>query len=322
MNQSEVIIIRPFFEDEFGKIMRQRGYKCFALYKQQYNFLLRTLHRLWDKLKLPFKSVWYDKAVLKCNANKIVIFDALCTVDYINWLKKHKSNSDIVFWYWNIIQHAISPDIIPDDVCRKWSFARKDCLQYGMRFNPLPYFKEIQFPEKEKKYDIIFVGRDKGRLSTLLKLKSEFESLGLITKFVIAPTYRYDKNPAYSKSISYMESVKLGTQGRAILDYIEIDDSGQSLRVVEALFLHEKIITNSKLIFDYEFYCPENIFVLGHDDINKLPDFLDTPYKQVPDEVIMKYDFDSVIERFFDETRSKFDDMLDRLKEKSYIHDR
>ena len=61
--------------------------------------------------------------------------------------------------------------------------------------------------------------------------------------------------------------------------------------------------------------------MLGHDDISTLPDFLAVPYKQVPDEVIMKYDFDSVIERFFDETRSEFDEMLDQLKEKMDIND-
>ena len=322
MNHSDYVIIRSVNDDTFGNIMAERGYHCFVFFRNQRNFIMKNFRRIWHKLNFPFKAIWYDKAVLKCDAKKIVIFDALCTVDYVKWLKKHKPDADIVFWYWNIITHAIDPRSIPEGLCRKWSFARIDCVTYNMRFNPLPYYYEIQFPTAQKEYDIVFVGRDKGRLPVLLQLEEQFESMGLTTNFVIAPTYSYNKNPAYSKPVSYMESVKLGTKARAILDYIEIDQSGQSLRVLEALFLHEKIITNSKLIFDYDFYCPENIFVLGHDDINMLPKFLSTPYKPIPEGIMMQYDFDAIVDRFFSGKRTQFDDMLERMRERMNAHTR
>jgi hypothetical protein len=296
-----------------GKIIKERGYTCCELYKKQSNFFVRSLRRLFNKLRFPKKDIWYNKKILKCGARKIIIHEPLCTVDYVEWLRKKKPDADIVFWYWNYVKNTINPDKIKSDICRKWSFSRVDCKKYGMRFNPLPYFTEIKSPEKTAKYDVVFVGKDKGRLAALLDLRKQLNDMGLTTKFVITPSHSYDKNPEYSKPISYMESVAVSAEGRAVLDYIEVTDSGQSLRVIEALFLKEKIITNSVLVYDYDFYRPENIFVLGKDDLSKLPEFLATPYKEIDKEIIMRYDFDSVIERFFTDEPTVFDGMMEKI---------
>ena len=69
------------------------------------------------------------------------------------------------------------------------------------------------------------------------------------------------------------------------------------MRVMEALFTHKKIITNNKLIVDYDFYCPENFFIINVDPIEKLKEFMDTPYKEPSEEVKMRYDFDNFISR-------------------------
>ena len=309
MNKNGYVIVRHTFSDSIGKLIKDRGYCCCCIYKKQDSFFMRSLRRVFQKVRLLPQSIWYGKKVLDYNG-KIIIFESLCTADYVKWLRKKKPDADIVFWYWNYAQNTINPNAIDDRLCQKWSFSRLDAKKYGMRFNPLPYFTEIEAPLKTREYDIVFVGKDKGRLSALLDLKTQFNSMGLTTKFIITPTHSYNKNPEYSKPISYMESVAVSAQGRAVLDYIEVTDSGQSLRVIEALFLQEKIITNSELVVDYDFYCPENIFVLGKDDMARLPEFLATPYKEIDREIIMRYDFDSVIERFFSEEKTVFDDML------------
>ena len=184
MNHSDYIIVRHTFNDCLGKIIKERGYVCCNLYKKQSSFLIRSLRRLFIKLHLPQKSIWYDKEILKYKGKKIVIQEPLCTVDYVKWLRKKKPEADIVFWYWNYAKNTINPDLIDDSLCRKWSFARLDCKKYGMRFNPLPYFTEIEAPAKTAEYDIVFVGKDKGRLSALLELRKQFTEMGLTTKFI------------------------------------------------------------------------------------------------------------------------------------------
>ena len=237
----EYVLIRNSFSDDLGKAMVKRGYTCCLLYKKNNSFIHRTLRRLCHKLHLPLEQLWFDKSVLKHNG-KLVIFESLCTPTYVKWLRKNKPDADIVFWYWNIAKNTVSPDTLKPEWCRKWSFARLDCQKYGMNFNPLPYFHELILEPQNRDYDIIFVGKDKGRLPALLDLKKTFIEMGLKVKFIISPTNRYTKNSEYSPAINYMESVRLGMQSKAVLDYIEINNSGQSIRVIESLFQKEKII--------------------------------------------------------------------------------
>lgn len=320
MNQGEYTIVRHTFSDLNGKLILDRGYKGCLMYKQQGSFLIRSLRRLWNKFHLPFESIWYDKSVLKAT-DKIVVFESLCKPTYVKWLHKKLPNANIVFWYWNIAKNTVCPDTISDTWCRKYSFARLDCLNYKMKFNPLPYFYEIDVGHPEKEYDIVFVGKDKGRLPALLELRNQFDGMGLKSKFVISPSHNYDKNAEYSPAISYIDSVKLGSRSKAVLDYIEVNNSGQSLRVIEALFQKEKIITNSVLVSDYDFYCPENIFILGKDDMNRLGEFLNTPYKEIEPEIIDRYDFDSVIERFFMQNDAYGDHMMALMEERKAIEE-
>ena len=101
MKKSEIAIVRGVFDDGIGKLMTQKQYVFCEFYKKQSSFIMRSARRIWHKLKLPFKSVWYDKKILHCDVDKIVVIDALCSIEYLKWLRKHKPNARIVFWYWN-----------------------------------------------------------------------------------------------------------------------------------------------------------------------------------------------------------------------------
>lgn len=294
---TNICIIRSNPNDDVSKILKGRGYHVYGLYRGFGNIILRTIRRSWIKLRLPFSSIWFDKAVLKDNAERIFVFESLLSRPYLKWLTLKKKDADIAVWFWNIVKNTISPDQIRDLRCTLWSFSREDCKQYGLGFNPPPYFHEIAYHSNNETVDICFVGKDKGRLENVLKWKKEFEDQGFTTEFIITPDHPYDQSPYYSKPISYTESVKVSARSKAIFDFIEIDNSGQSMRVMEALFTHKKIITNNRLIVDYDFYRPENFFIINVDPINKLKEFMDKPYIEPSEEVKMRYDFDNFVLR-------------------------
>lgn len=295
---SSILIIRHTSSDFISKLIKSRGYICENMYIGGKNLFLRTIRRIFFKFKLPLYHLWYNKQVLKYKPEIIIIFESLVTPEYIKWLYKKTHVKNLNVWYWNTAKNTVNPNLIDEAICKKWSFSRLDCAKYKMRFNPPPYFKEIKKPHNNIQYDIVFVGKDKGRLKDLLELKNKFEDMGLTTNFIITPTNRLHKSKYYSKPIPYEKSIEISCSGKAILDYIEIDNSGQSMRVLEALFLKKKIITNSKLIVDYDFYRKENIFVLGIDDLNNLKEFLNSPYVDIDQKLIDQYDFSNFIERF------------------------
>lgn len=309
--RQEYTIVRSTFSDTTGKAIKDRGYTCVPLYIDS-NVISRQIRKFWLKHKLPFKSIWYDHKVLSA-PDKILVIDALCTPDYLKWLKKKRSDAEINLWFWNIIKNSMNPEEIEDSWCQKWSFSRTDCVKYDMKFNPPPYFTEMIRESLPIEYDLSFVGKDKGRLEAILKYKQIFEDLGLNCKFIITPVSALDKNPNYSQPISYAEAIQISAQSKAVFDYIEVTDSGLSMRIMECLFQRKKVVTNGKLVRDYDFYDKRNIFVLGEDDIQKLPEFLNTPYYDVSDEIKQQYDFDRFVERFFDKT-NPFDYMIQMME--------
>lgn len=296
--KKNTLIIKANSNDFIGKLIRDRGFYIESMYRGERSMLLRFLRRIFIHYKLPFYSIWFNKRILKYTIDNVLVFESLLSPLLIKWINK-KMEVNIDVWYWNIVKNTISPNTLKESKCKLWSFSRIDAIDYGMSFNPPPYFNEIKCLSEEKRYDVVFVGKDKGRLLQLLYWKAQLEKKKLDTFFLITPDRKYNLNRNYSKEIPYNESVGLSCKSKAVFDYIEIDNSGQSMRMMESLFLGNKIITNNKLIRDYDFYNPKNIFILNIDNFDHITDFLSLEYSKIDINIVMKYDFDNFFLRFY-----------------------
>ena len=287
-------------------MISKRGYSIKSPYIYDHNIAFRWLRRMHFRIKAPRAKTWFNEEIAKCSPKTIVVFESLISWQFLNWLRRVHPKSRIIVWYWNIAKNTIDPNSINDGTIEKWTFSRRDAIEYNMKFNPPPYFREISMPQVPHEYDISFVGRDKGRLKQLLFYKEVFTSMGLKTKFIITPERKWKHHKEYHKPISYNQVLDLSSRSKAVFDYIEVCDSGQSMRVFEALFHEKKLITNSRLIIDYDFYKKGNIFVLDGniDDMTRLKDFIESPYEHVDLEIVLKYDFENWLKRFFAEDSS------------------
>ena len=85
----------------------------------------------------------------------------------------------------------------------------------------------------------------------------------------------------YVGRMSYDEVRKRIARTRALLDIVQLNQSGLTQRVMESIFFRKKLITNNVFIKNYNFYSPNNIFVLGEDDYSHLREFILSPYADV-----------------------------------------
>ena len=106
--------------------------------------------------------------------------------------------------------------------------------------------------------------------------------------------------------MDYYEIIKLVGESKAILDLNNGNQVGLTLRPLEALFFKKKLITNNINIINYDFYSPDNIFILGVDDISNLTIFLNKKYKEIDKKIIEKYDFSNWLKRLI----AKWGDLL------------
>ena len=185
-----------------------------------------------------------------------------------------------------------------------WSYDTEDCNEYGMRLMGDYYYEMYCSEEKHNNkpiYDVVYLGRDKGRASYLLELKNSFEEMGLKTLFRITPdrSYMRFKKRLYQPVIPYREYVKMLEKSRALLNVMPEGQNSITPRDLEVIFHSVKGITNNKGVKKRPYYHPDRYFVLGEDEIEDLPAFLERPFPTVDATELSSMHFDNMVFNMF-----------------------
>lgn len=266
--------------------------------------LLRCIRGLLRRLKLHwyFRGLYIKRESLKQisfieeNA-KVIVIDNRHLVDLRIIDRMLPPSVERNLFYWTPI-HQLFHRYTPrkrmkymktiSKMYRISSFNVDDANIYSEIMAKTAFFR---FPDERKfvsdtKLGLYFIGYEKERLEVLLKYKSAFESMGLLCSFLIFKRK--------TKGISYLENIQNVSQCSCVVD-ITTEQTGISLRPLEALFFNKKLITNNKSIKDYPFYHPSNIFVLEEDDLDNLPAFVNAPLIVMDEKIKEFFDINSWI---------------------------
>ncbi len=140
------------------------------------------------------------------------------------------------------------------------------------------------------------------RADDLISIVRELEKYDL--QFDVNLKYHPSTLPFTEKNIKFFKdnfdfksNIERLKKAKILLDLKVCEHNGLSLRFFEALKYRKKIITNNSAVLHYDFYEPQNIFILGHDDFKFLPEFLESNYKVLPTEMVEQYSFSSWLNR-------------------------
>lgn len=187
-------------------------------------------------------------------------------------------------------------------------YQENDIQKYKDEFNNISltnsfYFDpEIETPIYSESTDILFIGAcKKSRMDDILNCYNSLKKLNLNTSIHLLyedddlmKLYQNTGITFFKKPIDYQETLSMVKSCKVILDILikeNFDHSGLSLRFFESIKFEKKIITNNTSILKYDFYKPENIFIIGQDDFSMLQAFVNQPYAKLPDSLIEKYSF-------------------------------
>ena len=269
--------------------------------------ILRAIRRLWIKLHLPMEHIWYGNWKKTFMEYDCVLVHGTWMAEKVpHWMRKQTEKAGkkmkIIWWYWNKVVAQDNPDRVSENDCEKWSFDIEDCEKYGMHHNTQYYFKSFQLPKEEVKYDIYFLGTDGGRKNKIGEWNTKFEDMGLHTDIhIITDTITEDepyKKLLQKNKLSYQENLQHIAQSKSVLEILREGQSGQTLRALECLFYHKKLITNDIRVQEYDYYHEDNMFVIGKDNLEDLPQFLEKPCAAISEELIERYDCKQWLERF------------------------
>lgn len=252
MNENVVFIKQ--IEDFIYNGIQEKGYNIFQAYKKC-PYILTIFRRLWFRFKLPFSHIWFNNLLKSLNTENIIIYETLIDPSFLNWIKKNNCKSRIIFFYFNIVSTTIKPEQIPDSI-EKWSWDKGDCKQYNFQYNEGSGYIPLKLPVNlAPQYDVVFIGRDKGRYNDLLKIQKALKQKGLKTNFHITADNRHQLNSKkhYKGLLSYEDSLKLELNAKAILDFVQKGQVGTTYRTMEAINYSIKLISNNKELKSYNF---------------------------------------------------------------------
>lgn len=278
--------------------IKQKGIDVDTIFRDipKYLKILRKIHFL---LNLPFKNIWFNKWSKNLDSYNKIVFFSTNPLEGLKYIKK-EFDRKLIFWYWNPIKQGyILPQTLKDLDIDVWTFDNENALKYSMNLNTTFYLNNITLPKNVIQYDVAFVGLDKGRRKYILELESVFNKNNLISYLYIVDNDGYKKG--YSGSfpyINYKQYLDIISKSKAVLDIYQEGQVGLSLRPMESIFFKKKLITDNLDIVNHNFYNPNNIFVIGKDDPNKLNLFINTPYQDLDQEIVDKYDILNWLKRF------------------------
>lgn len=255
------------------------------------NSLLKKIYkihfsnRINSKLWIPFKRIWNRFFIVRpeslCDGENYIIFQSNIkwSPTYISMLK-NKYNIKIILYLPDTVQmlgigankekfnRYISYYMV--DEC--YSFDKNDCKKYEMKFFDM--YSSDTSNEKYNEEGILYVGncREEKRHKLLIDLLEKFNS-NIKCKFYLSNVsknnIKNDTKIIYNQYLSYEYITSLIKKSSCILEIVNSEQSGNTLRFKEAICFNKKLITNNKNVIFSEYYNPNYIYIFESiDDID------------------------------------------------------
>ena len=240
---------------------------------------------------------------------KIIINDAMFNNNILKYISKKNAVASKYVYYTNAVRNSrTKPNNIPKD-WRVYTFDISDSKEFDIEYSPEYYTEHQENIKYDLKYDVCYVGADKTnvRLKNLLDIKEVLRKNKVQNFFhifrVLKKYNKYELQETTNMFLKYEDIQRIILESKCILELQMEGQSGCILRTLESMFLNRKLITNNKDIVNYDFYNPNNIFVIENADdfkdrFNDILKFMRSPYQKLPDMVKNNYKFCKWLERF------------------------
>ena len=260
-----------------------------------------TRSLLAGRVALPRRILyyWFPKAYFDClvqarPGDAILIYEA-CNVRVLRAIRPYLPQGVPCYIYYcnpvsTTFRHpAEELQAIRALGYRLTSFDPCEAERYGMECTG-QYFRYPARRTDEISSDCFFCGLPKDRAGLLHDLRTRLESEGMRCDFVIPRTP--------SEKLTYPRYLDRLARTRCVIDICQGGQTGLTRRPLEALFYDKKLLTNNPQIAAYDFYRPQNVFILGKDSTDRLRAFIESPIAEVPEPVRAAYDVNGWIRHY------------------------
>jgi hypothetical protein len=229
------------------------------------NKLLQTLHE--EKLKRKIYLMEFDYV--------LVLRGESLNVDFIDYLRRSHHNANFILYQWDSINSLRKFVELRKRFDRCLTFDRLDALMdKTLIFRPL-FFSRSSVNNTSPTQGLVFVGSlHSNRLKLIQSVKNQALARNVPVKVYIRVSLaglfrswiRGVFKDVFLTSMTYEKYLEWTETAEVILDFPHPQQSGLTMRTIEAIGLKKKLITTNKDIVNYDFYDPRYICVLDETD--------------------------------------------------------
>lgn len=280
------------------------------------SFFMRAITSSFPYMVSCALEFYYIKKLKK---NKNLKYDYIFVINgqtiskrVLSYLKETQANGKFILYLWDSILNR--PNIVKNFTFfeKVYTFDEEDSRKYGIKFRPLFYLDNFKSSQKEKyNIDLSFVGSiHSDRYKIIKKIKQNYSKkykfyfymyiqakwVFLIYKYLIPSMEIRDHIDFSFSQLSVEEVQRIFEDSSCILDIEHPNQTGLTIRTIEAVFSGKKLITTNSRIKSYDFYNEANIFILNREK-PIIPDkFLNTKFQDMSSNIRHKYSIDGWIQ--------------------------
>jgi hypothetical protein len=265
------------------------------------NFLSKYL--LGANLKKKWASEYY---VSKIDKNKTYDYVFVICPDYLKNKELAYLNTickTSIVYYWDSFKMIKGFARTLAFFDKAFTFEKRDAKHYNMHF--LTNFYNETDASMQIKTDLFFIGKHDERFPVLKKIAHYCQENNINSSIKIKIDRKQKPEP--TKGIEFItefipleQTKKLLLESKVLLDINKTIQDGLTFRVFEAMGFSKKIITTNTDIKHYDFYNPNNIFVIDSNKNISIPEsFFNTPYMPLSDQVFKSYSLESWLNTIF-----------------------
>ena len=225
--------------------------------------------------------------------------------------KIHNTAHKVVAYQWDGLARFPKVFMVINHFQRFFVFDLDDYHLYKDRYaNLLPctnfYFdipeEEVALNSKEVLYVGVYI---KDRIQSLIRVVNALSQYDLILNINLfysrkTPPFSHPHITFFSKGLNYAQYLTLTKKATVLLDIKTVDHNGLSFRIFEAIKYQKKLITDNKSIKLYDFYHPNNFYVVENDLFEGLSDFLESDFVPLSEDIRQKYSFSNWVKNILE----------------------
>lgn len=235
----------------------------------------------------------------------LVICGHSLDVELFSKLRRRQKGAKFLLYLWDDIGRVRNYEAIKHHFDRIITSDRQDAHSYHLEFRPLFFVPDYQWSGRKKCYELCFIGWSHSDRKIVVEqiLKNNYNNGEKVFIHLLAGrmlrwrAWLAEKFGKKSACAGYLTSEKLSTgqaaeilvSSRAALDVQHPSQKGLTIRTIECLAAHTKLITTNPEVRYYNFYHESNIQVIDrkHPAVDRKR--LEEPWVEVSGPVISRY---------------------------------